>query len=111
MDTRRLSTGDVLAAGIIDQPAPTTDVPDDRVKVGIYIDEFDAARVATELEAGHVVDCSEYYGIPVVPVAWKADDGYHAILLQYRNVTENHVFATAAECADWFEDTAYAVAG
>jgi hypothetical protein len=119
MDARRLSTGDVLATGILSVPPPDTDIPKDREDVGVDVDaEFvpadglhvgntDALRA--KLEAGAVLHCSEYYGIPHV---WKADDGsYRGTLLQYRAVSEAPTFATADEALEWFVDTAYAVAG
>jgi len=110
MDTRRLSTGDVLAAGIIDKPIPQTDIPRDRPE-----QEYDAYDHTPEpdellaaLERGDVLHCSEYYGIPH---AWRDGDVYRGCLLQYRAVTESPRFETAESALDWFIKTASAVAG
>lgn len=111
MDDRRLSTADVLAGGILSRPAPQTDAPTDR-------EEFDPApgwefagvdAVASALEAGKLVSASNYYGIPM---AWKREDGaYRCILLQYRSVTEDETFQSAAEAARWFEGRFHATDG
>ena len=108
MDPRRLSTGDVLAAGILNKPRPEVGIPEGREEESVEYDESEE-RVAELLEAGKVVDCPEYYGIPV---AWRGDGGlYRGILLQYRNVTEERDFDSAAGCAAWFRETAGAAMG
>ena len=106
MDTRRLSTGDGLAYGILAMPVPDTDVPEDRDEYRWHLGGTQD-DVRAHLGAHDVVVCPEYYGIPV---AWKDGDTYRAILLQYCNVTENRTFATLDECCGWFVDTARAVA-
>lgn len=99
MDNRRLSTGDLLASGLINQPAPKTEIPTDREEVEHGGDE---ASVIAAIEAGKVVSASNYYGIPNV---WKAAEGvYRGTLLQYRSVTEDPTFATAEAAAEWFID-------
>ena len=107
MDHRRLDSFSVMAAGIPFLPAPETEVPRDRPR-------FDASDSATgsylgpeavgeALLRGEVVEASNYYG---VVLAWRADDGrFRGTLLQYRAITDDPVFATAAECADWFSGT------
>jgi hypothetical protein len=107
MDSRRLSTGDVLIQGIVGMPNPKTDVPTDREN--ICVDYDDSEKTARDhLLADKVVKCPEYYGIPI---AWKDGDHFRAILLQYKAVTEDHTFQTAEEAAAWFCSTARSVAG
>lgn len=113
MDERRLSTGDILVSGLLNKPTPITDIPTDRETIngkgedwGGYIGN-DA--VAAAIEAGKLVEASNYYGIPC---AWKAESGvYRGCLLQYRSVTESPVFATAAQAAEWFGTTCEATEG
>lgn len=110
MDTRRLSTGDVLAQGIINKPLPKTDIPNGRPER--QFDAYDGKPGDDELlaaiERGEVLVCSEYYGIPH---AWKDGEGYRGALLQYRAVTESPEFDTATAAVEWFTETARAVAG
>lgn len=107
MDQRRLSTADVLAAGIINQQSPTTDIPHDRDTYDG--DSFSKGEVIAALEAGLLVESANYYGIPHV---WKDDMGeYQGRLLQYRAVTESHSFSTANDAAEWFMETHIATNG
>jgi hypothetical protein len=113
MDERKLSTEDVVNMGITNLPAPDTDIPKDRESHRYSLwpdDEVDSVEELIRLvENGTVVDCPEYYGIPVV---WKAEkNSYRCILLQYRNVTESCDFYTAKEAVEWFVDTARKVEG
>lgn len=118
MDTRRLSTGDVLALGIIDKPMPKTDIPTDREEVSLDIEyppgpewvgtgRMSPDKVAEAVESGAVVH-SEYYGIPHL---WKDGDRYRGALLQYRAVTESPEFDTLGAAVEWFCDRAEALAG
>lgn len=109
MDPTRWDTGQVLAAGVLNRPAPTFGEPQDRERQrwNVYDDTRESFIALVEDEA-NVVDCSEYYGIPV---AWKDGEGYRGILFQYRSVTEDKTFDSVDELADWFVDTAHAVAG
>jgi hypothetical protein len=110
MDTRRLSTLDVLAAGIINTPAPRTDIPEGRPRCeyDVYDNKPDRDALLVALERGDVLACSEYYGIPFV---WKDGDLYRGTLLQYRAVTEAPEFGSADAAMEWFQDTSRAVAG
>lgn len=110
MDERRLSTGDILNAGMLGVPAPTTEIPKDRETFHAGGDEYvgrDAVLAA--LEEGKVVESPNYYGIPHI---WKAGDGvYRGTLLQYRAVSEDPTFATAEEAEAWFSATNSATIG
>lgn len=120
MDSRRLDTGQVLAAGILNRPIPKAPWPEGREDVSVHLDypggeewigngQLDAAVVREAVERLAVVGCPEYYGFPKV---WKADDGaYRGVLLQYRSISEDHTFATVDEAVEWFCATAAAVAG
>jgi hypothetical protein len=108
MDTRRLSTGDILSMGIINKDAPKTDVPEDRERIGFDIYDGAENDVREALERGDVVDCSEYYGIPIV---WKDGEIYRGTLLQYRAVIEAPEFSDLDSAVEWFMDTARSVAG
>jgi hypothetical protein len=108
MDERRLSTGDVIAAGILGVPRPTTEIPRDRETYEVGVDELDREVLEARLLANDVLVCSEYYGVPHL---WKQGQRYHGCLLQYRSVTERPTFAEAAEALDWFIETAISVAG
>lgn len=110
MDTRRLSTGDVLAQGIINRPAPKTSIPDDREECDYqcWDDKPGRDELLAAIERGEVLVCSEYYGIPH---AWKDGESYRGTLLQYRAVTEDPTLATADEAVDWFLETARACEG
>lgn len=111
MDDRRLSTGDVLAMGILNRGVPETEIPKGRERFSASFEyEYEGrAAVLGALEAGQVVESSNYYGIPLI---WKQAEGvYRGTLLQYRNVTEAPTFATAEEAVDWFERTAAQTAG
>jgi hypothetical protein len=105
MDNRRLSTSDILAMGIINQPTPVTDIPDDRDRVDGQGEDWayiGNEAVIAALDAGKLVSASNYYGIPNV---WKVAEGeYRGALLQYRNVTESPSFTTAADAEEWFAD-------
>ncbi len=108
MDPSRLNTSEVLEAGILGKPAPETGEPEGRERASLYIEEVEEDKVAELLDAGKIVDCSEYYGIPI---AWRVKEGrYRGILLQYRSVTEERDFVSAAEAAEWFRQTAALVA-
>jgi hypothetical protein len=111
MDRRRLSTADVLAMGIIEQPPPKTDIPQgrNRIQYDIY-EPMSAAQLIKLLEdEANCIDCSEYYGIPHI---WKEGEGsYRGVLLQYRNVTEAPTFTDAHDAVAWFITTAAEVAG
>ena len=109
MDYRRLSTGDAVDLGILSKPAPKTGKPEGRKEVDLDVGGIEESRVASLLDEGCVVVCSEYYGIPM---AWRTENGrFRAVLLQYRNITEEHDFGDSTETSEWFMWTAYAVAG
>lgn len=108
MDKRRLSTADVMADGILEMPMPRTDIPKHRKELAYDIYEpMGSAEFISELDKGKVIDCSEYYGIPVV---WREGERYRAILLQYRSITENHTFESAEDAYVWLVETAATVA-
>lgn len=98
MDSRRLSTADLLITGILGQPIPATDIPKDREEC----DPRGSASAGSELDAGKLLYVPEYYGIVA---GWKDEHGYHGRLLQYRNVTECPDFATAEDLLAWFHAT------
>lgn len=106
MDPRKLDTGDVLSMGILNKPAPTTDIPKDRERVSatggadfLYIG---AGAVEEAVNAGKVVHASNYYGLPYL---WRDEAGrYQGRLLQYRSVTESPSFDDVHEAAAWFSD-------
>ena len=109
MNEERLNTEQAIARGILSQPIPKTDVPRDREHEGVDLWHCpDAAKLSDALEAGRVLDCSEYYGIPI---AWRDGDVYRGVLLQYREVTERREFVTANEAVAWFLETARSVIG
>jgi hypothetical protein len=105
MDNRRLDTAAVMALGITALPKPDTDIPTDREVFSNSARDWNSPsteQVVEALEAGKLVEASNYHGIPH---AWKVADGeYRGILLQYRSITENERFATAEEAAEWFCD-------
>jgi hypothetical protein len=71
---------------------------------GVASDGLSREEIVAAIEAGKIVDASNYYGIPHV---WRASPGvYRGTLLQYCRVTENPTFATVDEAVDWFEDAA-----
>jgi hypothetical protein len=107
VDTRRLNTGQVIAAGILNRPMPRTDIPSDREVVEIDFDVSPEA-ITEAVERGAVVVCSEYYGIPNL---WKDGEVYRGCLLQYRAVTEAPVFDALEPAVEWFSATAAVVAG
>lgn len=106
MDERKLTTEDVLTMGIVNMPAPVTDIPEDRENFryenyGTKTTTDDEFRAA--LLRGAVVACPEYYGIPVV---WKTNTGeFRCLLLQYRNVTEDKTFGAdeVERAMNWFK--------
>jgi len=68
-------------------------------KYSCYADDFDADEVLRQITSGALIEGPEYYG---TINAWKADDGkFYGILLQYRNVTEDHTFDSATELVNW----------
>ena len=113
MDTRRLNTDEIEALGIRKKPAPDVGPPEGTREVSVY--RYASGRqscskenVARLLDAGVAVECTEDHGIPLV---WREGDGYRGALFQYRSVTEDREFTTAADAAKWFVKTANAVAG
>ena len=113
MDHSRLSTGDVLAAGILYRRPPATDIPQDRDTFDPEDDDtyrfVGTDAVVDALERGELVQSLNYYGIPA---SWKAADGvYRCVLLQYRNVTEDVTFGSAAEAAEWMREMYHSTDG
>jgi hypothetical protein len=110
MENRRLNTSQVLMAGIVNQPVPVTDVPQNRDTFEAYGDQMPTPEaLIAALEADQLLNVSEYYG---VVYGWKqAASVYRGTLLQYRAVTDNPTFTTAAELAEWFTDTVKGVVG
>lgn len=110
MDSRRLSTGNILSSDILSKPAPKTDIPEDRECIGSDYEYSYIGREAVKehIESGKVVDASNYYGIPSV---WKEGGKYRGVLLQYRSVTENKTFDDIEDALDWFEETAGGTSG
>lgn len=119
MDPTRWDTGQVLDAGVLDRKVPDFGMPEDRERESIHVSYEDdreyigegtinVKEIVSKLDSGAVIDCPEYYGIPI---AWKEGDSYRAVLLQYRRISERHTFATVDECAEWFADSALALAG
>lgn len=110
MDSRRLDTGQVLAMGVLNTPVPQTDIPLKREHYDYDVESpHSTSKLTTALDADKLLDCPEYYGCVY---AWReAENKYRGVLLQYRRVTEDHHFATATDCAEWFESTVRAVAG
>lgn len=103
MDERRIDTAGFLAMGGLNRPVPETDIPETRERAE-WEDVRGDGKIAEALDAGKLVNACNYYGIPY---AWREAEGaYRGILLQYRVVTESVTFATAVECADWFDDVA-----
>jgi len=111
MNNLRLDTAGVLASGILNREAPKTGIPEDREHCEATDDNWSfvgAEKIAENIDKGLVVGASNYYGIPY---AWRDGDKYKGILLQYRQVTEDETFDTAAEAAEWFEEKYYATDG
>jgi hypothetical protein len=112
MDTRRLSTADILVGGILNVRPPKTAIPDDRERVEGQGDDWayiGNEAVVAALDAGKVVSAPNYYGIPHV---WKASEGvYRGTLLQYRAITEDETFTSAESAAEWFEEMYYRTDG
>jgi hypothetical protein len=109
MDHRRLSTADVLYMGITDLPVPVIDVPKDTPRFDVDPDEpLPTSAMAHALESGMVLQCRAPYG---VAYAWRAGVCCRGLLLQYRDVTEDHTFTTATEAVVWFADLIPQIAG
>lgn len=115
MDHARWDTGQILAYGVLGRSAPVTEIPEGREQWRTTytddgdMDTIDTAAAEAALEAGKLIHTNEYYGLVY---GWKAGDGkYRGTLLQYRNVTENPTFATAAELVEWFAEISRAVIG
>jgi hypothetical protein len=112
MDSRRLDTAGVLASGIINMPAPKTDIPHDREEIAgssDYDNPLSEAELIAALDADKLIVSANYYGIPYV---WREAEGrYHGRLLQYRNVTESPFFITAVEASEWFRDKFWSTYG
>ncbi len=110
MDKRRFSTADIMGSGILSTPPPKTDIPQDVECVGSDYEFSYIGREAVRehIEAGKVVDASNYFGIPSL---WKDGDVFRGVLLQYRAVTEDKRFEDIEEALDWFEETASATSG
>lgn len=85
MDHTRLDTAGVLAAGILNIPAPKTSRPDGFK--GEHVEEFGWSEETLRdgLEKGGL-DASMYYGCWAI---WKTEKGYSGELLQYRNITDS----------------------
>lgn len=110
MNHERLDTGQALAAGVLSRKKPEPGIPEGRQGVSVYTyDNLTVELVTRLLNEDKVVDCPEYYGIPI---AWReGTECYYGKLLQYREITEDCVFSTSSEAAAWFVSRAYAVAG
>ncbi len=96
MNTARLNTAQVLAAGVTLRPNPNPNIPHDRF-------HFDCSpcqesEMVAAMERGDLLKCAEYYGIAY---AWKDGDVYRGTLLQYREITEAPAFESASLCAKW----------
>jgi hypothetical protein len=94
-----------MRLGVFDKPKPATDIPHERdeVEAGMDGDYIGDEEVGAALQVGALVMALNYYG---VPYAWKVADGnYRGVLLQYRSVTENATFDSAADCVEWFRET------
>lgn len=97
------------------ESTPETDIPEDRPQEQYRVYDYDTekptprSKVERWLKGGRVIHCSEYYGIPYI---WRiSEKKYRGILLQYRDVTEDHTFSSAKECIDWFIETSERCAG
>lgn len=112
MDERRLRTGDVLAAGILNKPVEKNDIPTDQVAMDPETDSMTYAgpeAVIAALLGGMLVERPNYYG---VVSAWKATDGtYRCVLMQYCSVTESETYATPEEAEEWFRSMYYQTYG
>ena len=109
MDERRLDTGQVLAAGILEARSPVTDIPSDREALTVDAwERLDLQSLIDAVEAGQLLTCCEYYG---VAYAWKDGKRYCGTLLQYRAVSENPTFETANELISWLSDLVLSIRG
>ena len=62
MDERRLDTGQVLAAGILEARSPVTDIPSDREALTVDAwERLDLQSLIDAVEAGQLLTCCEYY--------------------------------------------------
>jgi hypothetical protein len=98
----RMRTAEALAAGVLNRPAPATNIPGDREVFDAVGDGWTYAGADTvkrELLAGMLVAAYNYHGIPY---AWKDGDWFRCVLLQYLAVTDSQTFATVNEAEDWF---------
>jgi hypothetical protein len=112
MDHTRLNTAQLFVAGILNREAQQTAIPRDRETFDGHDAGYHYAGaevVIAALEAGKLVEASNYYGIPSL---WKVADGqYRGILMQYRSVTEDERFNSAESAEAWFRDMYYATDG
>lgn len=108
MDYTRWDTRQAMAAGVLNRPAPSTDIPVNRERYKTDSYALSARAIKKALADGKLVHQNEYYGLVY---AWKDDAGYHGRLLQYRSVTEAPDFTSAKATTDWFIDTARSVIG
>jgi len=85
MDTRKLDTGQVLAAGVLNITAPESSVPEGFE--GWSVEEFGWSdeNLRSGLEQGGLT-ASMYYGCWDI---WEIGDRFDGQLLQYRSVTDS----------------------
>ena len=109
MDGRRLDTGQILAAGVLEARSPVTDIPSDREVLDVDAwESLNLQSLIDAVEAGQLLTCCEYYGIAY---AWKDGKRYRGTLLQYRVVSENPTFEIADELISWLSDLVLSIRG
>jgi hypothetical protein len=101
-----------MAGGFLGVTPPKTEIPEDRERWDNKERDWACPahdEIVAALEAGKVVEASNYYGIPFV---WKEAAGvYRGTMLQYRAISEAPTFASADEAAAWFVDRYHATDG
>jgi hypothetical protein len=107
MDNRRMSTSQILAAGILNKKPPATRTPDDATMETVEEGEWNQESLRSGLEKGGL-EASMYYGRWSI---WKVGDTFSGELMQYRSVTDAFDGATPDEALEKAEQWAEACSG
>ena len=102
MNTGQLIT--MLMSGMLNGPAPETDLPDDRKQFeadGNKDEYVGKKEIIDALERNELVSASNEYGVPKL---WKSGDKYRGILFQYCKITEDKTFDDAESAESWFKN-------
>ena len=133
MDSRRLSTLEAHAVGVLNKPPIKCPYSRDRevVDAGYEWEYIGAEAVEKAVEEGKVVESYNYYGLPRI---WREEDSgektrfgiidlginaptgsmkkkYRVFLVQYRDITEDMTFRDKGEAIEFFEELCSGTAG